>query len=270
MRKIFLSSLFFFIILAGCSNDEAYNNAIQKGLDNLASEEYQKAEGAFELALDEKKNDEKATALLKQTIYYQDALKAMNEGKLDVAKEKAEKVIALEAGSAALIKKSEKLVSSTKEFETTLTEVIKDYEAALKEFEDKKYKEANKLLDKLSKKVLDQPIFKQVKKKVGKLEKDVESALANDEKSKQEKVGKEQAEASVFSEAEARRIVEKSEGLDENTGIALSSEPEYENGRPYYSGRLYSKEMQVDGGTGTLLLFKVFEDGLVPADGYRD
>jgi len=41
----------------------------------MASEEYKKAESAFELALDEKPDDEKATALLGQTVNNQESLK---------------------------------------------------------------------------------------------------------------------------------------------------------------------------------------------------
>src|SRR5699024_3327530 len=73
--KNILLSLLILIVLIGCSNDDVYNNSIQKGLDYMASEEYKKAESAFELALDEKPDDEKATALLGQTVNNQESLK---------------------------------------------------------------------------------------------------------------------------------------------------------------------------------------------------
>ena len=53
MKKFIMSAFIFVAFLAGCSNDEAYSNALQKGNDYITSEEYQKAESAFELALDE-------------------------------------------------------------------------------------------------------------------------------------------------------------------------------------------------------------------------
>lgn len=186
MKKLFISSLFIFIILAGCSNDDAYNNSIQKGLDYIASEEYQKAEGAFELALDEKKDDEKAMALLQQTVYYQDALKAIDEGELDSAKEKAEKIITIENGSAALIKNSEDIITSIEAFEAKLTEVTEEYEAALKLFEDNEYEEAEEKVGNILKTDLEQPIFKSIKKKIEELKKDIDLALAGDKKAAEE------------------------------------------------------------------------------------
>ena len=77
-RYVIILSLFF---LAACSNasEEAYNSAIQKGLDVIASENYEKAEAYFELALEEKPEDEKAKAYLKQTKAYSNAEKAFDD-----------------------------------------------------------------------------------------------------------------------------------------------------------------------------------------------
>ncbi|ANU09410.1 hypothetical protein BBH88_03340 [Planococcus antarcticus DSM 14505] len=197
MRKLLISSLFVFILLAGCSNDEAYNNAVHKGLDYIASEEYQKAESAFELAIDEKSNDKKATALLDQTVYHQEAIKAMEEGNLDIATEKAEKVINTEDGSSALVKKSKDIVASIEDLETTLAELTEGYEAALKQFENKEYKEANKTVDNILKHESEQLIFEPIKKDVKKLQEDIKSALdsekkvAEEEKVEQEEIAKE-------------------------------------------------------------------------------
>ena len=93
MIKKVLISIVLFIILVGCSNDDAYNNAIEKGLDYIAIEEYKKAESAFELALDEKKDDEKATALLEQIGYYQELLHAIEDKEWDIVDEKANEII---------------------------------------------------------------------------------------------------------------------------------------------------------------------------------
>lgn len=125
MRKLFISGLFLLIILAGCSNDEAYNYALQKGLDYIASEEYQKAESAFELALDEKENDEKATALLDQTRYYQEVLQAIAEKEWDIVVEKANEIIKIKGGSSALVSKAKDAIESKNEVQED-NEVTKD------------------------------------------------------------------------------------------------------------------------------------------------
>lgn len=288
MRKLILMTLFTFIVLVGCSNDEAYNNAIQKGLDYVASEEYSKAESAFELALDEKKEDEKATVLLSQTIDYQEVVKAMEEGEYDLAKEKANAVIELDGGSSALVKKSEDALASMKDFEGKLSEVTKDYEKAHKQFKAQEYGEAQKTIDGVLKNDLDNIIFKSVKADIKSLQKDIKSSLDKEaveeeriakEKAEAERVAKQKAEetareaekkeseSNAFSAEKAIQFAKNEYGNDGDIGYAVLDDLEYENGKAYYIIRLYSKEMQASGGSGTLLLAKVFEDGTV-MDGY--
>src|SRR5690625_3100706 len=112
MKRVLIICSLILIVLIGCSNDEAYNNAIEKGLDYIASEDYQKAESAFELALDEKTDDEKASNLLKQTISYQEAKKAFEDADFELAEEKSNEVIKLEDYSSALAKKAESILKS--------------------------------------------------------------------------------------------------------------------------------------------------------------
>lgn len=114
-RILFISFIISFLI--GCSNDEPYNNAMQKGLDYIASEEYSKAESAFELALDEKKGDEKATALLEQTTYYQEVLNAIEDEKWDIVNEKANEIIKIKDGSSALISKAKDAIELSNEIQ---------------------------------------------------------------------------------------------------------------------------------------------------------
>ncbi|WP_160724808.1 cell division site-positioning protein MapZ family protein [Bacillus sp. USDA818B3_A] len=69
MRKMAMATLIFaLVVLGGCTSktDEIYQNSIQKGLDAVAEENYSKAEGFFETALDAKKGDETAKAYLHQ------------------------------------------------------------------------------------------------------------------------------------------------------------------------------------------------------------
>ena len=70
---LFLATIF---VVVGCGNksEEKYNSAIQKGLDNLAAENYEKATVSFEVALEEKPDDKRAKALLSQTESFDLAL----------------------------------------------------------------------------------------------------------------------------------------------------------------------------------------------------
>ncbi|ANU09409.1 hypothetical protein BBH88_03335 [Planococcus antarcticus DSM 14505] len=236
MRKLFISSLVIFIVLAGCSNDEAYNNAVHKGLDYIASEEYQKAESAFELAIDEKSNDKKATALLDQTVYHQEAIKAMEEGDLDSATEKAEKVINTEDGSSALVKKSKDIVASIEDLETTLAELTEEYEAALKQFENKEYTEANKTVDNLLKHESEQPIFESIKKDVRKLQEDIKLALDSEKKAEEEtEKAAEEAESSETTSEQEVGLIDMPIQIGENLSDLTSyyGDPTYDD---YFMG----------------------------------
>lgn len=300
MRKLILITLFAFIVLVGCSNDEAYNNAIQKGLDYVASEEYPKAESAFELALDEKSEDETATVLLSQTIDYQELVKAMEEGEYDLAKEKVDAIIELDGGSSALVKKSEDALASIKDLEGKLTEITKDYERAQKQFKAQEYDKAQKTIDHVLKKDLDNMIFKSLKADSKSLQKDIKSSLdaeakveeeriakekaeeeeriAKEKAAEEERVAKQKAEEKAAREAEeekpkselesfsadrAIQLAQNQYGNDSDTGYSVFNDLEHENGKAYYLVRLYSKEMQAGGGSGTLFVVKVFEDGTI-------
>lgn len=117
MYKWFLLTAAAAFLFTGCSNqsDESYQNAIQKGLDAIAQEKYEKAESFFEIALDEKADDGKATAYLSQTKAYIQAHDSMKRGDLEDTKKKANEVISIKDGSEALVAKSKALISSADE-----------------------------------------------------------------------------------------------------------------------------------------------------------
>jgi len=99
------------ITLSACDNqsEEAHNEAIKNGLDALISENYDKAEVYFEIASEEKDNDERTQTLLAQTVSFNQAKKLFNEGDLMKASEKAQKVVGLSNGSEALVEKASAL-----------------------------------------------------------------------------------------------------------------------------------------------------------------
>lgn len=279
-------------ILVGCSNDEAYNHAIQKGLDHLASEEYQKAESAFELALKEEKEDKRATALLTQTVNYQEGLEAVEASDIERAKERLNEVIDESDGSDALVKKAKAELESLEELKTELDEKTKEYESALEQFEEKRYNEAAATVDALLEADYNSKILHSLKDDVEELKKDIEVEIAaekekekkeqaekaEEERKEKEKVAQEQAkkdaaakEAEVskkaFTYEEAISIAEKEYG-NEDTGFTASIEPNFENGKAYFAVRAYSISMQEAGGSGTLMWINVFEDGTIIEQGW--
>jgi len=177
MRKVIFSSLYLLFILMGCSN-EAYHNAIQKGLDYIASDDLEKAEAAFELALE--------------------------EGELELSVETAEKVIKETDGSDTLIKKAEEILSAIEQLQTTLTEATGKYESALKLYDEKKYKDANESVEKLAKTDLSHPYLQSIKKDVEELQKNIKKAIAEDVAAK-EKAEKEAAERKAAEQAAAEQ-----------------------------------------------------------------
>lgn len=279
MKKT-LFILFTTLLLIGCSNDESYNNALQKGLDYIANEEYQKAESAFELALDEKKDDEKATALFNQVVFYQEAINAMENNELDLAKESAEKVIKLEGGSSALVNKSEDVITSINEFQTTLTEVTKEYEEALKHFDGNKHKDAKKIIKNILKKDLKHPIFKGIKEDSEKLQKEIKSVLEAEEKAEEEKRIAEEKEKvaeetssfeeqtleerliETFSPEEAVEMVKSQYGVgyDSGTHFRVVEGPTLLHNTASYMVELYDIPLP-EGVEETLFYVHVFADG---------
>ncbi|CZR06992.1 hypothetical protein SAMN05216375_13716 [Trichococcus ilyis] len=100
------------LLLAGCGNadQEAYNEAIQKGLDILSAEQYEKAEAYFETALENQPDDEKAKAYLEQTQTYKEAKGLYDSKEYSEALEKAQQVVEAENGLERLITKASAII----------------------------------------------------------------------------------------------------------------------------------------------------------------
>ncbi|EGP5301836.1 hypothetical protein EAC14_11895 [Enterococcus faecium] len=86
-------------------------NYIEKGLNELLNEDYEKAKVYFEMHLEENSDDKKVDSLYKQTNLYIETLALLNDDALEEAKVKAEEVIDTEGASEGLQKKAEKLIT---------------------------------------------------------------------------------------------------------------------------------------------------------------
>lgn len=195
--KKYLIPILFILLLVGCSN-ETYHNAIEKGLDYIASEDYEKAEAAFELALEEKANDEKATTLLNQVRNFRKALEAFDNGDLEEATEMAEKVVDGDEESTALVKKAEELLLEIEQLQTLLTEYTDDLQLAKKHFDEEKYDDYITTIEQLLNEDLSHPVFHKIKADAEKLQSEYEERsleeegkeTKNDEEAKETKTGK--------------------------------------------------------------------------------
>ena len=123
MRYLTLAGL---LLLTGCGNaeQEAYNDAIQKGLDILNAEQYEKAEAYFEIALENQPDDEKAKAYLAQTKIYREAKDFYDGKEYAEALEKAQQVVDSENGLEGLIAKATVIIEEIDAKETYINEGI--------------------------------------------------------------------------------------------------------------------------------------------------
>ena len=123
MRYLTLAGL---LLLAGCGNaaQEAYNQAIQKGLDSLSAEQYEKAEAHFEIALENQSDDEKATAYLAQTQIYREAKDFHDSKEYAEALEKAQQVVDSENGLEGLIAKATTIIEEIDAKENYINEEL--------------------------------------------------------------------------------------------------------------------------------------------------
>lgn len=118
------------ITLSACGNqvEEAHSEAINSGLDALISENYDKAEVYFELALEEKPNDTSAKSYLEQTQLYNEAIKAFDTNDFEIAKLKAEGVTNITEGTESLVTKANDMLDRIKKRETSTAYLQKKYD----------------------------------------------------------------------------------------------------------------------------------------------
>lgn len=97
------------LILGGCSSktDALYQDSIQKGLDAIAEDDFSKAKGLFEMALEAKEDDVKAKAYSNQVQLILDADDLVKQNKINEAVQALEKSKDVKEGSKVIASKSE-------------------------------------------------------------------------------------------------------------------------------------------------------------------
>jgi hypothetical protein len=169
------------LLLGGCSSktNAIYQDSIQKGLDAIAENDFRKAEGLFEMALDAKENDVKAKAYLSQVQLFLKAEDKIKQNKIDDALQLLDKSISVKEGSKVIASKTKE----KKETLSTFRENQNHYTALLTDAknlnESGKYQESNKKLDELLKADLSQ--FTSTKEEAAKLRESNNEAIRNSE-----------------------------------------------------------------------------------------
>lgn len=130
-------------------------------------------------------NDEQATALLSQTVSYQELIKKFNEGNFDLAVENANEVIQIKNGSADLVQKSEEVLELMEAIEEIFLAKTEQYEKALNYFEDEKYDDAKVQFSDTLNMNLDHPKFDSLYERIELLNDNIELAILNKEKEKE-------------------------------------------------------------------------------------
>ena len=109
LQKITIVFSAIVMFLVGCSSktEELYQNSIQKGLDAIAEDDFSKAKGLFEVALEAKEDDVKAKAYLHQVQFILEANDLAKQNKLNESVQALDKSLEVKEGSKVMASKSE-------------------------------------------------------------------------------------------------------------------------------------------------------------------
>lgn len=176
------------LMFTGCSkNESTFDKAMSEGKLAIASEEYEKAEGMFNLALDEKKDNKEAKALYEQTSKYIEATKFKDEKELDKAIDLCSQIEVIKSESTAVIDKAkvlkEELLNLNKDYIDSINKSISEAESLI---ENKKYNEAKEILNKLLEDINNNDKFSEQIKKINNLIETCSTSIELQKKEEQE------------------------------------------------------------------------------------
>lgn len=212
-KKIILSiCLISMILLIGCKSDKAYNEAMELGNEALKNGKYEVAIEEFEKALEEKQDDEAATALYNQSEKYIKALESYEKNELDQALDTLDEVIKYENGSDILVKEAQylkKQVEKDKELADKINKLIKSSEDY---FSSKSYSRAIEDIDEALELIKDNESYSSQKEALTSLKLDCEAAI--------EKIAQEAEEKRKQEEQRKKEEAKKQESTSNKAGIS--------------------------------------------------
>lgn len=154
------------LTLIGCSSSKVYEEMMAKGLDRIEKEEFAKAESFFEMALEEKPEDEQAKVLLQQTQQIQQVLEEFSDGKLDKVEKIINEIIDKDNGSKLLVEKAEAIQEEIQAYKSNKKDYLLSLESAKKQVNDQGFDSALEILDTLLQQDLSHPFYMAVKQEI--------------------------------------------------------------------------------------------------------
>ena len=135
IKKYLIIPVLAMTLMTGCGN-KTFDKAMDEGKLAIASKEYEKAEGMFSLAIEEKKDDKEANALYNQIQKLIEAMKLKEEGKVEEVVALCDDIEKIESESEAIKKEANILKEECNTELKQIEEEIKVVESSLIEAEE--------------------------------------------------------------------------------------------------------------------------------------
>ena len=206
-KKLISICIISMLLLVGCKSDAAYNEALKNG-------KYEVALTEFEKALEEKKDDEVATALYNQSEKYVKALENYEKQEFEQTLELLDEVINYENGSDVLVNEAKTLKTQVEEDKKLNDKIDKLTKSSEDYFLNKNYSKAIKDIDEALELIEDNESYASQKETLTNLKSDCEVAI--------EKIAKEAEEKRRQEEAKKQES-KKKESTSSNSGVSESN-----------------------------------------------
>ncbi|MFA2809159.1 hypothetical protein [Bacillus mycoides] len=224
MRKFLMSFSILLIatLLFGCSN-ETFDKAVEQGKLALANKEYAKASASFEIALEEKK-DEEVQTLQKQSSKMEEALTAKEKLDIDNAIMLFNQVATMKDGLETVKNGAKKEKETLTQYKDKHENYNKELQTAQDLLSEKKFDESKVILTKIQQETTSDKMFKEQNQKITeqleKLEKE-QNAAAEEEKRQEEQ--KKEAEKKKQQAKEQQQAKKQQQAKEQQQQTAQSS-----------------------------------------------
>lgn len=160
--------------LTGCGN-ELYDQSMEQGKLALAGGDFDKALASFELALEEKPDDTEVRALYSQLTAYQDVEEAIEQGHWDDAVQKGDDLLKEQKLEVRLQKSLNQLIQMAESAQKNEQAVSAKVETLQKLADEKKYEEAEELINSLKQDNQLEAAYANVSDQIDKIATDIQS-----------------------------------------------------------------------------------------------
>ncbi|MFB3166588.1 hypothetical protein P5G62_005650 [Neobacillus sp. 179-C4.2 HS] len=265
--KRFFSILFFIFVLfalTGCGN-EVFNEAMKKGKLALADRNYVEASNSFELALEEK-DDNEAQILYEQTSIMVKAENFLKEKKFDEVINLLKKVQSMKNGSSMVKKDAKEREQSTIQHKELLVKFEQDLAKTQGYITNRSFPEAEAALATLQQETSTNELLKGESAKVATLAENLKSEKAK--VAEEQRIVEENRKAEEQTKAEeAKKVAEAAEAVKPKT---ITKEQAIQNVKRYAEvpdnpNVFVEYEYQLENGDYVIHVYEVVID--VPATG---